>query len=414
MVVGAGLAGAQTVAALRAHGFDGRITLLGAEGVPPYDRPPLSKELLTRPAPVWLRDDLGVDVEKLADDVRLADPATRLESRPDGAEVTTASGARLVADAVVLAVGSEPVRPAGWESAAVLHTADDADRLRAALRERPGLRLVVVGAGWIGAEIAGVAAGAGADATVVEAAASPLTRQLGAEVGAHLSGWYDAAGVRLRTGVPVAAVRPAGVELASGEELPADLVLAAVGARPASRWLAGSLPLDARGAVLTDADGAVPGRPRVWAVGDVASRAHPVFGTVPGGHWSAALHDPDATARSVLGVGPGQAHAPYVFSQQLGHDLALLGLPATDGAAHGPVVWRGTPGDGPWAALYLDPGQASGAPVDGVATVRAVLLVDSPRDVGGVRRLMNRGEPLRLDLGRATDPAVRLKDAVAG
>ncbi|WP_415803290.1 FAD-dependent oxidoreductase, partial [Isoptericola cucumis] len=80
VVVGAGLAGAQTVAALRAHGFAGHVTLLGAEGVPPYDRPPLSKELLTRPAPVWLRDDIGVDVEKLADDVRLADPATHLAS----------------------------------------------------------------------------------------------------------------------------------------------------------------------------------------------------------------------------------------------------------------------------------------------------------------------------------------------
>lgn len=428
VVVGAGLAGAQTAAALRAHGFDGHLTVLGAEGVPPYDRPPLSKELLTRPAPVWLRDDLGVDVEALADDVRLADPATLLHSptassatsRPDVATVTTASGARFEADAVVLAVGSEPVRPPGWESAAVLHTAADAERLRTALRERPGLRLVVVGAGWIGAEIAGVAAGAGADVTVVEAAPSPLTRQLGIEVGAHLAPWYDAAGVQLRAGVPVAEVRPDGVALASGADLPADLVLAAVGARPASRWLAGSVPLDARGSVLVDADGAVPGHPRVWAVGDVASRAHPVFGTVPGGHWSAALHDPDATVRALLRAEPGRAHAPYVFSQQLGHDLALLGVPVAEGAAHGPVVWRGRPGDGPWAAFYLDQdadadatGGAVVVPSDGVATVRAVLLVDSPRDVGGVRRLMSRGEPLRLDLARAADPAVRLKDAVA-
>ncbi|GGI09896.1 NAD(P)/FAD-dependent oxidoreductase [Isoptericola cucumis] len=420
VVVGAGLAGAQTVAALRAHGFAGHVTLLGAEGVPPYDRPPLSKELLTRPAPVWLRDDIGVDVEKLADDVRLADPATHLASPGSpgpGAShgpvaVTTASGARLETDAVVVAAGSEPVRPAGWESAAVLHTVDDAERLRGALRERPGLRLVVVGAGWIGAELAGVAAGAGADVTVVEAAASPLTRQLGAEVGAHLAPWYAAAGVRLLTGVPVAGVRSDGVALASGQDLPADLVLAAVGARPATRWLAGSLPLDARGSILVDGHGAVPGHPGVWALGDVASRAHPVFGTVPGGHWSAALHDPDTTVRAMLGVEPAPAHAPYVFSQQLGHDLALLGVPADDGAAHSPVVWRGRPGDGPWAAFYLDDG--AGVPADGVATVRAVLLVDSPRDVGGVRRLMNRVEPLRLDLARAADPAVRIKDAVAG
>ncbi|WP_186004565.1 NAD(P)/FAD-dependent oxidoreductase [Isoptericola variabilis] len=410
VVVGAGLAGAQTVAALRAHGFDGRLTLLGAEGVPPYDRPPLSKELLTRPEPVWLSDDIGVDVASLADDLRLAEPATALASTPDAVVVTTASGGELRADAVVLAVGAEAVKPTGWDDAVVLHTADDAARLRAALR--PGLRLVVVGAGWVGAEVAGVAAGAGADVTVVEAASAPLERQLGAGVGAHLAGWYADAGVRLLTGAPVAEVRDDVVRLADGRSLAADLVLAAVGARPASAWLAGSVPLDARGTVPAGPDGAVPGHPRVWAVGDVASRAHPVFGTVPGGHWSAALHDPDVTARAMLGLEPGPGHAPYVFSRQLGHDLALLGLPGT-----GPVAWRGEPGGpGPWAAFYLDGderGEHGTGAADGVATVRAVLLVDSPREVGAVRRLMNRGEPLRLDLERATDPATRLRDAVA-
>jgi len=410
--VGAGLAGAQTVAALRAHGFVGRLTLLGAEGVPPYDRPPLSKELLTRPDPVWLKDDLGVDVEALADDVRLAEPAERLDLRPGGVAVATARGI-VEADAVVLAVGSVPVVPPGFSASSLLHTARDADRLRTALR--PGLRLVIVGAGWIGAEVAGVAAGAGAEITVLEAADAPLSRQLGREVGAHLAGWYADAGVRLRTGAAVAAVEDSGVRLADGEHLPADLVLTAVGARPASAWLVGTLPLDPRGALVVDADGRVPGHPGVWAVGDVASRAHPVFGTVPGGHWSAALHDPDPTVRAMLGVEPGGAgHAPYVFSQQLGHDLALLGLPATTGPDASPVVLRGTPGEGPWAALYLDPADTAARGDHGVATVRAVLLVDSPRDVGGVRRLMSRGEPLRLDLARATDPAVRLKTAVAG
>ncbi|SKC50251.1 NADPH-dependent 2,4-dienoyl-CoA reductase, sulfur reductase [Krasilnikoviella flava] len=417
VVVGAGLAGAQTVAALRAHGFGGRVTLLGAEGVPPYDRPPLSKELLTRPEPVWLSADLGVDVEALADDVRLSERAQALTTGQDGVVVTTARG-DVAADAVVLAVGSVPIVPPGFAASSVLHTAADADRLRSALRSTGGrgLRLVIVGAGWIGAEVAGVAAGAGADVTVLEAADAPLSRQLGGEVGAHLAGWYADAGVGLRTGAAVAAVDGSGVVLAGGEHVPADFVLTAVGARPASGWLAGVLPLDARGALHVDGDGRVPGHPGVWAVGDVASRAHPVFGTVPGGHWSAALHDPDATVRAMLGVEPaGTGHAPYVFSQQLGHDLALLGLPAPGS----PVLLRGVPGEGPWAALYLDPVEAAGhahggvdGGADGVATVRAVLLVDSPRDVGGVRRLMSRGEPLRLDLARATDPAVRLKTAV--
>src|SRR5690606_38326957 len=145
VVVGAGLAGAQTAAALRKHGFDGRLTVLGAEDVPPYDRPPLSKELLQRTEPVWLADDLGVDLADLADDLRLADPAVRLRVDRERAVVTTAAGDEVVADAVVLACGSAPVLPAGWDAAMTLHTAADAERLRAAVT--PGARLVIVGAG---------------------------------------------------------------------------------------------------------------------------------------------------------------------------------------------------------------------------------------------------------------------------
>ncbi|MCP2264931.1 Reductase C-terminal [Promicromonospora thailandica] len=450
MVVGAGLAGAQTAAALRTHGFTGRLTVLGAEGVPPYDRPPLSKELLKRTEPVWLADDLGVDLTALADDVRLTDPAVRLQVDRERVVVRTASGDEVVADAVVLACGSVPVRPDGWDAAVTLHTAEDAERLRAALV--PGARLVVVGAGWIGAEVAGVAAGAGARVTVVEAGPVPLERQLGRRVGGLLAPWYDDAGVTLVTGVAVDQVTEPGdgaddgtrVVLADGRVLEADLVLAAVGARPATRWLAGSLPMESNGALRVNRAGRfmglhAPTDPaghlhldalrRVWAVGDVATREHPVFGPVPGGHWSAALHDPEPTVRALLGLderaaepehvrerlglAPVPAHAPYVFSQQLGHDLALFGLPSP----FDEVVLRGTPGGtGGWAALYLeralDRHPRRTAEGHRVATVRAVLLVDSPREVGQVRKLMNRGVPLEVDLDRALDPAVRLRDAV--
>ncbi|WP_275004756.1 NAD(P)/FAD-dependent oxidoreductase [Promicromonospora iranensis] len=451
VIVGAGLAGAQTAAALRKHGFDGRVTLLGAEGLPPYDRPPLSKELLKRTEPLWLADDLGIDLAALTDDLRLADPAVRLEVDRERVVVRTASGDDVVADAVVLAVGSEPVRPEGWDAAVTLHTAADAERLRAALV--PGMRLVVVGAGWIGAEVAGVAAGAGARVTVVEAGPVPLERQLGRRVGALLAPWYDAAGVTLVTGVAVDQVLPrlqegaqdgARVTLADGRVLEADVVLAAVGARPASGWLAGSLPRESSGGLRVNRAGRFMGLRsptdpagglhldalrRVWAVGDIATREHPVFGPVPGGHWSAALHDPDVTVRALLGLDERAAepehvrsrlglasiptHAPYVFSQQLGHALALFGAPSP----FDEVVLRGDPAaSGGWAVLYLENAldRHPRRTTDGhrIATARAVLLVDSPREVGQVRKLMNRGVPLELDLERALDPSIKLKDAV--
>lgn len=406
VIVGAGLAGAQTAAALRTHGFTGHVTVLGAEGLAPYDRPPLSKELFSRTSPAWLADELGVDLSTLADEVVLDDAVTSLDPAPAGGPtVLTTSGRRITADVVVLACGSVPVRPAGWETAVTLHTAADADHLRTALTS--GAHLVCIGAGWIGAEVAGAAAGAGCEVTVVEAASVPLHRQLGPAVGAHLAGWYAAAGVTLLTGTPVVGVsaspgagRTAQVLLGApdGRALPADVVLAAVGARPATDWLAGAVPRDARGAILVDSRGRVPEQPAVFAVGDCATRTDPVWEQVPGGHWSAALLDPDAVAREILGLEPGPGHAPYVFSTQLGHDLALFGLP--DPAADD-VVLRGDP-DGTaargWAALY----------VSGAGLVTGIFVVDSPKDVAAARKIMA-GGPVKLDLARAADPQVPLR-----
>lgn len=403
VVVGAGLAGSQAVHAARDQGFAGRITLLGAEGVPPYDRPPLSKELFTRTAPAWLREELGSDAAA-ADDVRLADPATGLEIGPDAVVVRTAGG-EVSADAAVLATGARAVLPAGW-AARTLHTYDDAARLRDDLR--PGARLVVVGAGWIGAEVAGVAAAAGVAVTVVEAEDVPLAAAVGS-VGSLTAPWYAAAGVRLLTGVGVTRVDhgPAGpvVRLADGTELAPDVVLVAVGARPGTGWLAGALPLAADGSVLVDAAWQVPaGRGRVAAVGDIARRASPRHGSVPGGHWTAALHGPAAALRTLLGppagpptgAGPEADPAPYVFSTQLGHDLGLVGVPdpADD------VVLRGDPAGGGWSALWFAPGSDE---------LRAVLAVDRPRDVGAARRLF-RGPTLpRLDRDAAADPGRPLR-----
>ncbi|MGW6129305.1 NAD(P)/FAD-dependent oxidoreductase [Cellulomonas sp. NPDC055163] len=438
VVVGGGLAAHRTVTALREEGFTGPVTLLGAEGVAPYDRPPLSKHLLDRPGPVWLADDLGVDALALVEDARLAEPARALEVRQDDVVVTTDAGT-VVADAVVLASGAHAVRPPGWEHAHVLHTADDAARLRARLR--PGVRLVVVGAGWVGAEVAGVAAAAGLQVTVVEAAPAPLAAALGSDVGALTVPWYAAAGITLVTGVGVAEVRADGVRLTDGRDLEADVVLAAVGARPATAWLGGALPLDPDGAVRVDATWAPAGGPRhVRAVGDVARRRSPRHGLVPGGHWDGALTGPPVAVRDLLrpgslagvavhghagaahghggadghgeegphgeaglhgeadrhhgaldAVGPADDPAPYVFSTQLGHDLTLYGHRSeTDDA-----VLRGDPATGGWSALWFAPG---------TDRLTAVLTVDRPRDVAAARRLFSGARLPHVDRDAAADP----------
>lgn len=401
VVVGAGLAGAMAVTALRAEGFGGEVVLLGAEGVEPYDRPPLSKELLTRSEPAWLRDELAADLS--AADVRLAEPALGLAVDRAGVAVRTAAG-EVRADAAVLATGAAAVRPPGWDGALVLHTAVDAAALRP--RVRPGARVVVVGAGWIGAEIAGVASAAGARVTVVEAATTPLEGALGAAVGLLTVGWYADAGVRLLTGVRVDTVRADEVVLDGGERLGADVVLVAVGARPRSAWLGdalpvapdGSLVVDERYRVLTPA-GPLP---HVVAVGDLARRRSARHGWVPGGHWDGALRGPAVAVRTLL-LGedaPPEDPAPYVFSTQLGHELGLYGHPLpTDDV----VLRAGAAGPGT-TALWIRPGTDE---------LTGVLAIDRPRDVAAARRLFAGPALPRLDRSGAADDARPLRGLVA-
>lgn len=404
VVVGAGLAGLRTAACLRTSGFAGHLTLVGDEGLAPYDRPPLSKHLFDRPTPVWLAEDLGL--APAIDDERLGDAAVALAAEGDGYEVRLRSGAALRADGVVLATGARPHNP--WPQAWTLHTADDAARLRAALS--PGTRLVCVGAGWIGAELAGVCAAAGVDVTVLEAAPTPLFAALGAEVGARTAAWYPAG--TLRTGTAVADVTADGVLLDDGEKIPADVVVAAIGVRPASAWLADSpVPLLPDGTVRVDelmrpllATGEVA-LPRLRVVGDLATRRSRRHGWVRPGHWDAALRGPEPAAASLVaelaGEHPGDPTtapdpAPYVFSTQHGHDLALFGAPSPDAE----VVLRGDPSDGTgWTALWV-------SPVDG--TTSAILTVDRPRDTAAARRLFA-GERLpRIDTDAVRDPANKL------
>src|ERR1700722_18740986 len=255
VVVGAGLAGLRVVEELRSRQFSGSITLIGAEQRGPYDRPPLSKKVLTGEIDdTALREDLA----PLGVELRLGECATGLQQgklRTDAAEYEW--------DALVIATGASPVRLPGAGEQRVLRTADDALALRELLQ--PGARLVIVGAGWIGAELATAAARRGCAVTVLEAAATPVAAAVGPEVGGATAAWYAQAGVDLRLRQSVASVDPGAVRLADGSLLPADIVVTAVGVRPAVSWLAGSgVRLD--NGVVVDAQlrGSVPG---VYAVG---------------------------------------------------------------------------------------------------------------------------------------------------
>ena len=235
VVAGAGLAGLRTVEELRARGLAGRITLIGAEPRPPYDRPPLSKKVLTQSD---LDPSLHADFAALDVDFRPGEAAVRLE------QVTLVTGqGEYPFDHLVLATGAVPVALPGEGRQRFLRSYDDALALRDLLR--PGLRLAIIGAGWIGAELATAAAARGAKVTVVEAGPAPLASAVGALVGAQTVPWYASAGVDLRIGGGVQAVQPGGLALDGGEWVAADEIVTAVGVRPADP-LAGGFGRKAR------------------------------------------------------------------------------------------------------------------------------------------------------------------------
>jgi 3-phenylpropionate/trans-cinnamate dioxygenase ferredoxin reductase component len=390
VVAGAGLAGLRTAAELRERGFTGPITLIGAEALPPYDRPPLSKKVLT---------DEGIDPSLQADfgvlevDFRPGEAATGMD-----AEALVTSRDKYPYDRLVLATGALPVALPGPGRQRFLRNYDDALALRALLR--PGLRLAIVGAGWIGAELATAAAARGAEVTVVEAGPAPLASAVGAPVGAQTSHWYAAAGVHLRTGVAVESVQPAGSEqglaLVGGGWIAADEVVTAVGVRPATGWLEGS-DIWLENGVAVDA-GLRASLPGVYAVGDCAAFKSRRFGRrLRFEHWDVALHAPEVVAANVLGGDEVYDPVPYFWSEQFGRMVQYAGY-------HGDaerLVWRGDPAGPAWAACWL-----------AVGRLVAILTVDRPRDLLQGRRLIASASP--VDPGRLADPAIPVKAAAGG
>jgi NADPH-dependent 2,4-dienoyl-CoA reductase/sulfur reductase-like enzyme len=347
-VIGASLAGLRSAQALRAQGFDGRLVVVGDEPHPPYNRPPLSKDFLvgtTEQESLALAD---------AEDLAALDAQWYLGVRADRLDSTTRrisldDGSEIVADGVVIATGGTPRTLPG---ASVLRTLDDAIALRQMFTSGAE-RLVVIGAGFIGAEVASSAAALGLQVTVVEMLPVPLARILGDEIGAVCGELHLDHGVRLRCGIGVAELTPSGVALADGEHLPADVVVAGVGMRPNSDWLTGSGVAIGDG-VLCDSGG-VTSVPGVVAVGDVAR-----WGERRHEHWTSAAEQASVAVRNLLAGETVARHTNtgYFWSDQYGVRIQSIGdthtydeLRYVDGSAE----------DRKFAAVYLRDGVVVGA-----------------------------------------------------
>ena len=375
-VVGASLAGLSAARALRAQGFDGTLTVIGAEARRPYDRPPLSKE--------FLAGDVGEDALALEaddDDLNaqwlLGVHATRLDAAAGAVHLD--DGTTVRADGIVVATGA---RARSWPASArlagvhVLRTVDDAIALRRELR--PGARLVVIGAGFIGGEVASTAAKLGLHVTVVEAALAPLAGPLGVRLGAAVARLHTEHGTRLVCGAPVADLtgrdRVTGVQLADGRRLAADVVLVGIGAIPNVEWLRNS-PLQLSNGVVCDEGGAT-WIPNVVAVGDCAAWHEPCVGSPHRvEHWTGALERPAIAVATLLAGGRhdgAPAKPPYFWSDQYGRRIQFAGIAAPGDEITFEV---GTLRDESFLAVY----RRGGEPV-------AVLGVDQPRLFTRLRR----------------------------
>ncbi|MFG2466628.1 NAD(P)/FAD-dependent oxidoreductase [Streptomyces canus] len=393
VVVGAGMAGVQTAVALREQGFKGTVTVIGAEPHQPYDRPPLSKAVLLGKAEGSAFD---VDFEALGIELLLGREA--LGVRPEAHELDTEAGP-VPYDALVLATGAEPIRLPGTEGVPGVHllrTLDDAERLRPVLARQHDI--VVVGAGWIGAEFATAAREAGCAVTVVEAADRPLAGALPAEVAAPMTSWYADAGAVLRTHARVERVEPGAVVLDDGSRVAAGAVVVGIGARPATSWLAGSgIELGAHREVVAD-DRLRTSVPDVHAVGDCASFPSGRYGErLLVHHWDNALQGPRTVAADIL----GEARAvydpvPYFWSEQFGRFVQYAGHHASADT----TLWRGEPSGPAWTVCWLRERR-----------LVALLAVGRPRDLAQGRRLIEAGAEMDPEL--LTDPARPLKAATA-
>jgi 3-phenylpropionate/trans-cinnamate dioxygenase ferredoxin reductase component len=360
VIVGAGMAGAKGAEALRDQGFDGRITLLGDEAHRPYERPPLSKEYLMGSAEfdaayvhpeTWYADN-RVDL-RLNTSARHIDRSLR--------QVELADGTRLEFDKLMLATGAHPrsIPVPGHDAEGVLHLrrVGDSDRIKEALA---GIEdLVVVGAGWIGLEVAAAARQAGVGVTVVETAELPLLRVLGREVAEVFAAMHREQGVSFRFTTAIDEIlapsgKVTGVRLTDGLEIDAQAVLIAVGADPDVE-LAAEAKLRVSNGVLVDAT-LRTGDPNIVAAGDVANAFHPLLGKqIRVEHWNNALNQPAVAASSMLGGDTSYSELPYFFTDQ--YDLGMEYLGFVEPGEYDEVLFRGDVDAREFIAFWLSEGR---------------------------------------------------------
>jgi NADPH-dependent 2,4-dienoyl-CoA reductase/sulfur reductase-like enzyme len=392
VIVGAGLAGASAAETLRKEGFDGSIELIGAEPYRPYIRPPLSKEYLSG------KDDLEtvfVHPENwyAENNVKLVTGTKAVGLDPAAHTVTLSDGEAVHYDKLLLATGSSPRRLPlpGTDLAGVyyLRTLDDSKALHSLL-EGGGKRLVLIGSGWIGMEVAATAKAQGNHVTILERDPIPLAVALGDELGQMFASVHEDKGVILRMSLTVASIvgadgKVAGVRIDGGEVVPADLVLVGIGAIP-NVELAKAAGLEVDNGILVD-ESLRTSDPDIYAAGDVANAYHPVAKMrLRSEHWANALNGGPAAAKSMLGQPVVYDDIPYFYTDQFDLGMEYSGFgPLTKGAE---LVYRGHPESHEFIVFWL----ADGKVVAGMN----VNVWDVNEDVQGIIRRGNVVDPAKL------------------
>jgi len=400
VMVGAGQAGYWSAHTLRRHGYGGQIVLVGSEPHPPYERPPLSKQVLkgeAEPPSAWLTTP-----EKLADlKVEFMSGRTAVALDRQGCQVELQDGTRIGYDRLLLTTGSRPRRLnlPGETDAPVFYLRDIADSL--ALRERlaAGRHLIVIGGGLIGLEVAAAAVARGCSVTVIEAADRLMARVVGAQISAHFAALHRTRGTEILTGSIPECFETSGhgcrVTCCDGSSREGDAAVVGCGVIPNAE-MAAAAGLKVENGLWVD-EFCRTDDPHIWAAGDVTNHFNPLLGRrLRLETWQNAQNQAVAAARNMCGDPQPYAEVPWGWSDQLGVNLQLLGMPKSFDQA----VTRGDPASGSFTLFYLEG--------DKIAGINAV---NAPKDIAVARRLM--AGNVAVDLQKLRDPVVSLRSLLA-